>query len=191
MSRPPNGPTGNRPRTDASAEDVYREYATIGTALQLPEKMWPADRAAFHEYWNRTLAGLEADEVAVRVARDLLYPSAGPAVMRLVMPLARLITAGLLPCQLRKDFRLAWNRWHRLCFERTINLLARVHPLLPQRLRHWPKKYYLGQLAPALGHPWQGRHLAAAPEVRGRQSNADNSAYDPPGDSRTGAVSGD
>lgn len=140
------------PLDDASADVVYREYAKIGTTLQLPEKMWPVDRVAFREYWNRALAGMEADEVAVRVARELLYPSAGPVVMRLVMPLARLITAGLLPHQLRKDFRLPWNRRHRLCFDHTINLLAKVYPLLPQRLRHWPKNHYLGQLAPALGH---------------------------------------
>lgn len=139
------------PLDEASADVVYREYARLGTALQLPGTMWPADRAAFRKYWDRTLAGLEANEVARRVARDLLYPSAGPVVMRLVMPLVRLITAGLLPRRLRKDFRLPWNQRHRFCFERTIDLFARVYPLLPQRLRHWPKNYYLSQLPPAPG----------------------------------------
>ncbi|MFD1214921.1 oxygenase MpaB family protein, partial [Arthrobacter sp. GCM10027362] len=139
------------PLDDASADLIYREYARIGTALQLPQQLWPADRAAFGAYWDRTLAGLKADEVAVRLARELLYPPAGPALMRLLMPAARLITAGLLPCRLRQEFRLPWNRGHRLCFEHTLRLLAGVYPLLPQRLRHWPKNHYLGQVAPAFG----------------------------------------
>ena len=27
----------------------------LGTTLQVPEEMWPADRAAFDEYWQQSL----------------------------------------------------------------------------------------------------------------------------------------
>ncbi|WP_458113574.1 DUF2236 domain-containing protein [Arthrobacter sp. R1-13] len=140
------------PLDDDSADAVYREYAKIGTALQLPDEMWPANRSAFREYWNRSLTNMKVDEVAVRVARDLLYPSAVPVWLRLTMPLARLLTAGLLPDSLREDFRLPWNKGRRRRFERIVRLLAVVNPLLPQRVRHWPRDYYLGQID-SVAHP--------------------------------------
>jgi hypothetical protein len=30
-----------------------------------------------------------------------------------------------------------------------MRLAGHVYPRLPQRIRHWPRDYYLGQLAPA------------------------------------------
>lgn len=134
------------PLDDDSADVIYREYAKIGTALQLPAELWPADRSAFREYWDRNLGALKVDEVAVRVAHDLLYPSAVPLWLRLTMPLARLLTAGLLPGSLQEDFRLPWSKGHRRRFERVMRLLAVVNPILPQRVRHWPRDHYLGQI---------------------------------------------
>jgi uncharacterized protein (DUF2236 family) len=131
---------------DDSADVVYREYAKIGTALQLPAELWPADRPAFREYWNRSLADLKADDVAVRVAQDLLYPSSVPVWLRLTMPLARLLTAGLLPGPLRESFRLPWSEGRRRRYEGIMRLLAVVNPLLPKRVRHWPRDHYLGQI---------------------------------------------
>ncbi|MFE4194882.1 oxygenase MpaB family protein [Paenarthrobacter sp. NPDC056912] len=131
---------------DDTADRIYREYARIGTALQLPAAMWPADRAAFAEYWNSHLGALKPDAKALKVAQDLLYPAGGPPLLRLAMPLARFLTAGLLPGHLREDFGFAWSASDGRRFERTMRLLGRVYPRLPQRVRHWPRDYYLGQL---------------------------------------------
>jgi uncharacterized protein (DUF2236 family) len=131
---------------DDSADVIYREYAKIGTALQLPPELWPATRPAFREYWERSLANMKVDDVAVRVAHDLLHPSAVPVWLRLTMPLARLLTAGLLPGSLREDFKLPWSEGRRRRYERIMRLLAVVNPLLPQRVRHWPRDHYLGQI---------------------------------------------
>ena len=152
---------------DDSADVIYREYAKIGTALQLPEEMWPADRSAFSEYWNRSLANMKVDDVAVRVARDLLYPSAVPVWLRLTMPLARLLTAGLLPDSLREDFKLPWDEGRRRRFEQTMRLLAVVNPLLPQRVRRWPRDHYLGQIG-SVAHARRptGPHSAASVDLR-------------------------
>jgi uncharacterized protein (DUF2236 family) len=134
------------PLDDDSADVIYSEYAKIGTALQLPAELWPSNRSAFREYWDRSLASLKVDEVAVRVAHGLLHPSAVPLWLRLTMPLARLLTAGLLPGSLREDFRLPWSKGHQRRFERFMRLLAIVNPLLPPRVRHWPRDHYLGQI---------------------------------------------
>ncbi|MGR0160334.1 oxygenase MpaB family protein [Paenarthrobacter nitroguajacolicus] len=133
---------------DETADLMYRDYARIGTALQLPPDKWPPDRAAFAVYWDAHVASLQPDEKARKIAQDLLYPAAAPALMRLAMPLARFLTAGLLPEHVRDGFGFEWGPGHARRFERTMRLVGRVYPRLPQRLRHWPRDYYLSQLKP-------------------------------------------
>jgi uncharacterized protein (DUF2236 family) len=133
---------------DDTADRIYREYARIGTALQLPAELWPPDRPAFAVYWAETLRTLEPDATALRLARELLHPTNGPVLMRLSMPLVRLLTAGLLPEQLRAGFGLPWTARHRGSFDATMRLLAAAYPRLPEKVRHWPKNYYLAQLGP-------------------------------------------
>ncbi|MBT2513676.1 oxygenase MpaB family protein [Arthrobacter sp. ISL-30] len=134
------------PLEDAAADSIYREYAKIGTALQLPAELWPADRAAFREYWESRLRELEPDDVARGIARDLLYPIMAPLPMRLAMPMARLLSAGLLPERLRDDFGLPWDERRRRRFLTVMRLLAAVYPRLPRRVRHGLKDYLLGRL---------------------------------------------
>lgn len=134
------------PLDDDTADRMYKDYARIGTTLQLPPGMWPVDRAAFAEYWNGQVARLVPDEKACLIAHDLLYPAAGPALMRLLMPLARFLTAGLLPSHLREGFGLEWSAAHSRRYHLTMQLVGRVYPLLPRKLRHWPKDYCLGTL---------------------------------------------
>jgi uncharacterized protein (DUF2236 family) len=134
---------------DEAADLMYQDYARIGTALQLPAELWPADRAAFSRYWESFLKELEADDVTSRVGRSLLYPREPRPWQRLVMPLARFITAGLLPDQLRQGFGLPWTERHGRWFHRSMRWSAAVYPRLPQRVRHWPKNYCLGRLAAA------------------------------------------
>jgi uncharacterized protein (DUF2236 family) len=135
------------PLDDGDADRIYREYARIGTALQLPADSWPADRAAFAAYWDSRVRGLQPDDKAVRVARDLLYPAGGPELLRLAMPFARFLTAGLLPDHVRAGFGFDWGPARARRFERTMRMVGRLYPRLPQRIRHWPRDYYLGQLA--------------------------------------------
>jgi uncharacterized protein (DUF2236 family) len=129
-----------------TADRVYREYARIGTALQLPAGLWPADRGAFDAYWTGRLAGLAPAPHAVRVAHELLHPVAGTVWLRALMPLARLLTAGLLPDSLREAYGLPWDARRQRRFERVMRALAAVYPRLPQGIRHWPKKYYLARI---------------------------------------------
>ncbi len=45
------------------ADYVYDEAAKLGTSLQVTQDQWPADRAAFDEYWEQGLAKCEIDDV--------------------------------------------------------------------------------------------------------------------------------
>jgi uncharacterized protein (DUF2236 family) len=129
--------------TPDDAESLYRQYAVIGTALQMPARLWPADRAAFAQYWDASLAALRVDATAVRVSRDLLRPAAAPLWIRAIMPAVRFLTAGFLDAPVRDAFGLPWNAGRQRRFDRTVRVLAVVYPRLPARLRRWPARHYL------------------------------------------------
>ena len=140
------------PLADADAESVYRDYGVLGTALQVPAGLWPADRAAFAEYWQRSRARLRVDDASLRVSRDLLHPVAAPLWLRAAMPLARFLTAGFLDAELRASFGLPWSDRHDRRFARTLRVMRAVYPRLPGRVRHWPARHYLLAFRSGAGH---------------------------------------
>ncbi len=134
------------PLGDDDADAVYREYATVGTALGMPASLWPADRAMFRSYWNEQLPRLIVDDTVRAVSRQLLHPTTGPLWMRASMPTARLATAGLLSPELREAYALPWSPRREQRYERLMRGTARIYPRLPRRLREWPKNHLLRKL---------------------------------------------
>lgn len=124
---------------DASAEQIYHDYAVLGTALQVPDDLWPADRAAFRDYWDHELESLRTDASTRQVGRSLLHPTAGPLWLRAAMPLARLVTSGLLPPSVRDAFELPWSPARRRIFTAVMTVVRVVYPRLPRALRHLPR----------------------------------------------------
>ena len=128
------------------ADTVYREYAVLGTALGMPSGMWPATRADFAEYWDRSVAALRVDDTIRGVARELLAARSAPWWIRAVMPLARFLTAGLLPPQVREQYGFPWSPGK----ERRLGLLFKATSILvrvtPTRIRHAPMRHYLRRL---------------------------------------------
>src|SRR5581483_4336666 len=49
------------PLDDDAADAVYQDAKKLGTTLQVPASMWLQDRAAFDEYWKRSLDELKID----------------------------------------------------------------------------------------------------------------------------------
>ena len=43
------------PMPDDQADAFYDHAARFGTTLQVPQDMWPADRAAFARYWDEAV----------------------------------------------------------------------------------------------------------------------------------------
>ncbi|RWZ64402.1 DUF2236 domain-containing protein [Labedella populi] len=129
-----------RPLDPDEAERVYREYAVLGTALGMPGELWPATRAEFRAWWDERLAALTVSDEARRVAHDLLHPRApgAPFWLRGVMPLARLVTAGLLDDRLRSAFDLPWGPIRRRLFRAVLTIARVAWPMLPTGLRHAP-----------------------------------------------------
>jgi len=128
------------------ADELYREYAALGTSLQMPAALWPASRADFRSYWDARIASLEVTADARQIARDLFAPVTAPAWLRAGLPLARLLTIDLLPASIRDAYGLDWTSRDERRAARAwgaIRILARI---TPHRLRSWPSRHYLRRL---------------------------------------------
>jgi uncharacterized protein (DUF2236 family) len=134
------------PLEPAQADRVYEQYAVLGTALQVPAGLWPADRSAFRDYWNQMIDTLEVSEEARRVARELLAAEHAPLLLRAAMPFNRFLTAAWLPEPIRTQYGLHWDqgRQHRYDLLRTV--AAPVYRLLPVPIREAPKTWYMRDL---------------------------------------------
>ncbi|MFB2583519.1 oxygenase MpaB family protein [Herbiconiux liukaitaii] len=145
------------PLDEESADHVYREYAVLGTALQMPEELWPADRAAFRRYFDRTVQTLTVDDTVRGVAKALLAAEKAPLPIRLGMPLARFATVALLPARLRCEFGYTWSAGRERRFRRLLRVVAPVYRVLPARIRQAPQRHYLAKLRAASDAPARPR----------------------------------
>jgi uncharacterized protein (DUF2236 family) len=116
-------------------EELYQEYARIGTALGMPTALWPAGRAAFEEYFEGYPLAVGDD--ARQIAHDLLHPSRAPWWMRRLLPTVRLATAGLLPAALRDAYALEFDAAR---YARLVARARRWYARLPRALRELPMR---------------------------------------------------
>jgi uncharacterized protein (DUF2236 family) len=136
---------------DETADRHYREGAALGTTLQVPPEMWPADRAAFDRYWEEALAKVHIDDAV----REYLYPIALGRVggVTLPAPIQRrldefnlLITTGFLPQRFRDEMRLTWDDERQRRFDRVMKSVRTVNDLLPRFVRQFPFNVLLKDL---------------------------------------------
>lgn len=134
-----------------TADRHYAESAQLGTTLQVPPEMWPAGRAAFDEYWQRSLEAVHIDDTV----RDYLYPIAAGRVrgVKLPAPLQRwndgfalLITTGFLPQRFRDEMRLPWDERRQRRFDDVMSLLRTVNHVMPRPVRQFPFNVLLADL---------------------------------------------
>lgn len=136
---------------DEEAERHYREGMALGTTLQVPPEMWPADRAAFDRYWQESLDKVHIDDAV----REYLYPIAvgrmpgvtlpGP-VQRWLDSFGLLITAGFLPQRFRDEMRFEWDAVKQRRFDRLMAVLRTVNNLMPRFVRKFPFNVLLWDL---------------------------------------------
>lgn len=133
------------------ADRHYREGMTLATTLQVPPKMWPADRAAFDRYWEESLAKVHIDDAV----REYLFPIAANRIRGVKLParlqrlsdsFALLITTGFLPQRFRDEMRLPWDATKQRRFDRLIAVLATVNRYLPRFIRQFPFNVLLHDL---------------------------------------------
>jgi len=136
---------------DETADRHYRDGMSLGTTLQVPAEMWPADRAAFDRYWQESLDKVHIDDAI----REYLYPIAvsrlrgvrlpGP-VQRANERLALLITTGFLPQKFRDEMHFDWNPDKQRQFDRLMSVIRLANNLAPRFVRAFPFNVLLRDL---------------------------------------------
>jgi uncharacterized protein (DUF2236 family) len=118
---------------------IYPHTARLATTLQVPPGMWPADRAAFEDYWRGEVATIEMDEVTRSFLLDFtglgFLPWPVPGVLG---PIHRSITAGFLAAPFREELGLSWRRPDRAIFAVNAAVLRLTNTLAPAALRMLP-----------------------------------------------------
>jgi uncharacterized protein (DUF2236 family) len=129
-----------------TAEELYRDYAQLGTELGMPAHLWPATRADFADYWERTRGELRVDEPVRAVAHELLAAKHAPLWIRAAMPLVRLMTIGSLPEQVRTMYGFSFGPRQQRRMNLVLSCTRLAMRILPRRIRHFPMNYYLHRL---------------------------------------------
>jgi uncharacterized protein (DUF2236 family) len=123
------------PLDDDSAAAVYRDAKKLGTTLQVRDDMWPADRAAFDEYWKRSLEGLRIDPPVRKHLRGVAAMAFLPAPLRLIAGRFNLFaTAGFLPAEFRSQMRLSWTAGQQRRFEWLLTALRLADRVIPREV---------------------------------------------------------
>jgi uncharacterized protein (DUF2236 family) len=130
------------------AELVYQAYACMGTSLQVPREMWPADRKAFRVYWDDMIANkLSVTPDARGVLDELFHPKGLPLWARpiawVLLPIVRPLTIEQLPPNIRDGFGLKSTRSTRAIAGLFMSTVAVTYPITPGFIRHWQKSYSL------------------------------------------------
>ncbi|MEW1932717.1 oxygenase MpaB family protein [Rhodococcus sp. NPDC079359] len=116
-----------------TVDEMYQACHVLGSTLQMPPEMWPADRAAFEKYWDAALDDIHIDPTIRRYLHGIASATfTKPAVLHpLIGPFFRFVTTGFLPQRFRDEMELAWDPVKQRRFAlllRSASLLNRVSP---------------------------------------------------------------
>lgn len=150
------------PVDDAIADAIYQESRRLGTTLQVPEHMWPADRAAFEQYWTSAMAELRIDPpVRTYLYRLMMLDYLPWPFSKAFGPFNRFLTAGFLSPPFREQMRLPWTERDQREFEFLMRMIASINRLLPSPISQFPFNACLQDLR--LRIMWNRKYGGAIP----------------------------
>src|SRR5688572_4090914 len=128
------------PVSEQDRDSYCAESAWVATALGAR----PADGPVTWSHASEQLAWMYASGVLAvgSQAHELSVAVLAHRFSRMLPPLAswnRLIAVGLLPAEIRRQYRLAWNDSDQRRFERIVFRLRRIRQSLPDVLALWPE----------------------------------------------------
>jgi uncharacterized protein (DUF2236 family) len=130
------------PLDDDSADAIYQDAKRLGTTLQVRDDMWPPDRAAFDEFWKRSLDGLRIEPPVREHLHGVAAMAFLPAPLRLLAgPFNLFATAGFLPAEFRSQMRLSWTASQQRKFEWLLTALRLADRVIPREV--WILGYQL------------------------------------------------
>lgn len=129
-----------------SREALYCEAWAYGRTLQVADAQWPPTADAFERWWDAQRATLAVDPAVRAYLQAVLQGRHAPWLLRPLMPLQRLATAGLLPPDLRALYGLRWTAHDERRWQAFRRWAPRLYRWLPAWLRHLPARHYLRAL---------------------------------------------
>ncbi len=127
-----------------TGEAMYRYCSRLGTTLQVRPGQWPADRAAFAEYWDDQVERIEMDDVTRPYLQGVAGAQfLGPPYSWLVGVPMRLLSVGFLPPEFREELGLPWDAGRQRVFDAFVATSASVMRVVPRPLRQFPFNLYL------------------------------------------------
>ena len=120
-------------------EAYYQDSRQFARLFGIPEAMMPPTWAAFDRYVAETIASptLTVAEPARAMSR-FLFGDAGTGRRGRIGRLVELVTTGLLPEKLRRQYGLSWGLAERAAFSASLAAIAPAWKLMPRRLRLLP-----------------------------------------------------
>ncbi|MQY19852.1 oxygenase MpaB family protein [Nocardia macrotermitis] len=127
------------PMEPALADEFYRYSARLGTTLQMRPEMWPADRAAFQQYWDENIAKRTIDDTVRAYFNemiDLKWLSFVPRT--LFAKVHRFGVTALLPQHLRDQMGMTWTARDERRFTLLLRSISVVWTRMPAVIRAAP-----------------------------------------------------
>ncbi|EGX96742.1 hypothetical protein CCM_01400 [Cordyceps militaris CM01] len=152
---------GKLPREKEEA--LLRQAAVYGTSLRMPPEMWPDSLDAFWAYWDHNIATLEITPEARSLCHDLMHPENLPFALAALSPLARLVTANVLPPRLAMEYDMEPTAASRALFGTFTYAMATVYPLLPLSMRQTKHQQHMEDLKRAVKRIKETGHWAGTP----------------------------
>jgi uncharacterized protein (DUF2236 family) len=118
---------------DDAADAVYQDAKKLATTLQVRDGMWPPDRAAFDEFWKRSLDGVQIDPPVREHLRGVAEMAFLPAPLRLLAGRFNMFaTTGFLPEEFRTHMGLQWTASQQRRFEWLLAALRIADRIIPR-----------------------------------------------------------
>lgn len=131
----------SRMQGEYSAEkraEFYRLAEPLATTLQVRPGMWPADLAAFEQYFEEGLAQVHIDDNVRAYLMRLVDLKILPPALRGLGRFHRFVTTGFLPPRLREEMHLDWDEARQKRFDRFLRVLGLVSRGIPRVVRQAP-----------------------------------------------------
>ncbi len=144
------------PLTDAEDDELYQYCSRLGTTLQVPADLWPADRDAFAAYWSEGLTRVRYDEPVRQHLLAIVDLEMIPRWMRWGnRAMNRFATVGFLPPEFRAAMGLTWTARDQRRFERVNRVLRFGSRLLPRSVRMLPIRLQLAEVRLRIRRGWR------------------------------------
>ena len=125
----------NPPLLFEDRERYYGETRLFAALFGIPQSALPQSWTDFSGYVDEMFASdtIAVGDAARRIAAELF---SGAASRWPVPSWYRALTAHLLPCRLREEFRLPYGQREQRLAERALKFLRSLYPRMPSRLRY-------------------------------------------------------